>query len=42
MGGSTQNLRSSAVHSGETIGSGLLAQIFRNSQITRDEFRELF
>lgn len=29
------------VHSGETIGSGLLAQILRDCQISRDEFREL-
>jgi predicted RNA binding protein YcfA (HicA-like mRNA interferase family) len=30
------------VHSGETIGRGLLAQIIRDCQITREEFRELF
>ncbi|MGJ5630427.1 type II toxin-antitoxin system HicA family toxin [Nostoc sp. CALU 1950] len=29
------------VHSGETIGRGLLAQILRDCQITREEFREL-
>jgi predicted RNA binding protein YcfA (HicA-like mRNA interferase family) len=29
------------VHSGETIGSGLLAQILRDCQLTREEFREL-
>ncbi len=29
------------VHSGETIGRGLLAQILRDCQITRDEFRSL-
>ncbi|MDZ8084638.1 MAG: type II toxin-antitoxin system HicA family toxin [Nostoc sp. DedQUE12b] len=29
------------VHSGETIGRGLLAQIIRDCQITREEFREL-
>jgi predicted RNA binding protein YcfA (HicA-like mRNA interferase family) len=29
------------VHSGETIGSGLLAQILRDCQISREEFREL-
>ncbi|BAY24578.1 hypothetical protein NIES2100_43730 [Calothrix sp. NIES-2100] len=29
------------VHSGETIGRGLLAQILRDCQITRDEFRML-
>jgi predicted RNA binding protein YcfA (HicA-like mRNA interferase family) len=29
------------VHSGETIGTGLLSQILRNCQITRDEFRDL-
>jgi predicted RNA binding protein YcfA (HicA-like mRNA interferase family) len=27
------------VHSGETIGPGLLAQILRDSQITKEEFR---
>lgn len=27
------------VHSGETIGRGLLAQILRDCQITREEFR---
>ncbi len=29
------------VHSGETIGRGLLAQILRDCQITREEFRTL-
>jgi predicted RNA binding protein YcfA (HicA-like mRNA interferase family) len=29
------------VHSGETIGSGLLAQILRDCQLNREEFREL-
>ncbi|MEH2409861.1 type II toxin-antitoxin system HicA family toxin [Nostoc sp.] len=29
------------VHSNETIGSGLLAQILRDCQISRDQFREL-
>lgn len=29
------------VHSGETIGPGLLAQILRDCQLTREEFREL-
>jgi predicted RNA binding protein YcfA (HicA-like mRNA interferase family) len=29
------------VHSGETIGIGLLSQILRDCQITREEFREL-
>lgn len=29
------------VHSGETIGSGLLAQIMRDCELTRDEFRTL-
>jgi len=29
------------VHSGETIGPGLLAQILRDCQITREEFRTL-
>jgi predicted RNA binding protein YcfA (HicA-like mRNA interferase family) len=29
------------VHSGETIGRGLLAQILRDCQITRDEFKAL-
>jgi predicted RNA binding protein YcfA (HicA-like mRNA interferase family) len=29
------------VHSSETIGSGLLAQILRDCEIGRDEFREL-
>ncbi|MBH8551618.1 type II toxin-antitoxin system HicA family toxin [Nostocaceae cyanobacterium CENA357] len=29
------------VHSGETIGRGLLAQILRDCQITREEFRQL-
>ncbi len=29
------------VHSGETIGRGLLAQILRDCQINRDEFRSL-
>jgi predicted RNA binding protein YcfA (HicA-like mRNA interferase family) len=29
------------VHSGETIGSGLLAQILRDCELTRDEFRTL-
>ncbi|MEH2105379.1 type II toxin-antitoxin system HicA family toxin [Nostoc sp.] len=28
------------VHSGEIIGRGLLAQILRDCQITREEFRE--
>ncbi|WP_250124511.1 type II toxin-antitoxin system HicA family toxin [Chroococcidiopsis sp. CCMEE 29] len=29
------------VHSGETIGPGLLAQILRDCQMTREEFRAL-
>ncbi len=29
------------VHTGETIGRGLIAQILRDCQITRDEFRTL-
>jgi predicted RNA binding protein YcfA (HicA-like mRNA interferase family) len=29
------------VHSGEDIGTGLLSQILRDCQITRDEFKEL-
>lgn len=29
------------VHSGETIGVGLLAQILRDCQVTREEFRTL-
>jgi predicted RNA binding protein YcfA (HicA-like mRNA interferase family) len=29
------------VHSGETIGRGLLSQILRDCQITKAEFREL-
>ncbi|WP_335097673.1 type II toxin-antitoxin system HicA family toxin [Nostoc sp.] len=29
------------VHSNQTIGSGLLAQILRDCQISRDEFRGL-
>ncbi len=29
------------VHSGEIIGRGLLAQILRDCQITREEFRTL-
>jgi len=29
------------VHSGEDIGTGLLSQILRDCQITRDELREL-
>ena len=29
------------VHSGETIGRGLLSQILRDCQLTRDEFRAL-
>ncbi len=29
------------VHSGETIGPGLIAQILRDCQISREEFREL-
>jgi predicted RNA binding protein YcfA (HicA-like mRNA interferase family) len=29
------------VHSGETIGRGLVAQILRDCQITRDEFKSL-
>ena len=29
------------VHSGETIGRGLLSQILRDCQITRDEFKSL-
>jgi predicted RNA binding protein YcfA (HicA-like mRNA interferase family) len=29
------------VHSGETIGSGLLAQILRDCMMTREEFRIL-
>ncbi|WP_339381266.1 hypothetical protein [Brasilonema sp. UFV-L1] len=28
-------------HSGETIGRGLLAQILRDCQITRNEFKSL-
>ncbi|MEM9542486.1 MAG: type II toxin-antitoxin system HicA family toxin [Cyanobacteria bacterium P01_E01_bin.42] len=30
------------VHSGETIGRGLLARILRNCELTLDEFLELF
>ncbi|MBW4677861.1 MAG: type II toxin-antitoxin system HicA family toxin [Desmonostoc geniculatum HA4340-LM1] len=30
------------VHSGETIGSGLLAQILRDRQVICEEFRGLF
>ena len=29
------------LHSGETIGPGLLAQILRDCQLTREEFRDL-
>jgi predicted RNA binding protein YcfA (HicA-like mRNA interferase family) len=29
------------VHSGEDIGVGLLSQILRDCQLTRDEFRDL-
>jgi predicted RNA binding protein YcfA (HicA-like mRNA interferase family) len=29
------------VHTGETIGSGLVLQILRDCQITKDEFKEL-
>jgi len=29
------------VHSGETIGPGLLAQILRDCEISRDELRDL-
>lgn len=29
------------VHSSEDIGTGLLSQILRDCQITRDEFKEL-
>ncbi|NEO01039.1 MAG: type II toxin-antitoxin system HicA family toxin [Moorea sp. SIO3I7] len=29
------------VHSGETIGRGLLSQILRDTQLSREEFREL-
>ena len=29
------------VHSGETIGIGLLSQILRDCQLTREEFRSL-
>ncbi|MCX5964721.1 MAG: hypothetical protein NT070_16750 [Cyanobacteria bacterium] len=29
------------VHAGETIGSGLVLQILRDCQITKDEFKEL-
>ncbi len=29
------------VHSGEDIGTGLLSQILKDCQITRDEFKEL-
>ncbi|MBD2775922.1 type II toxin-antitoxin system HicA family toxin [Iningainema tapete] len=29
------------VHSGETIGPGLISQILRDCQISRDEFRTL-
>ena len=29
------------VHSGEDIGTGLLSQILRDCQITRDELRDL-
>ena len=29
------------VHSGETIGRGLLFQILRDAQLTREEFKEL-
>lgn len=29
------------VHSGETIGRGLLAQILRDCQVTREEFRTI-
>ncbi|MEL7225321.1 MAG: type II toxin-antitoxin system HicA family toxin [Cyanobacteria bacterium P01_D01_bin.36] len=29
------------VHSGETIGKGLLSQILRDCKLTKDEFRQL-
>ncbi|MEO1791577.1 MAG: type II toxin-antitoxin system HicA family toxin [Cyanobacteria bacterium J06629_19] len=29
------------VHSGETIGKGLLSQILRDCKFTKDEFRQL-
>ncbi|MEM8556926.1 MAG: type II toxin-antitoxin system HicA family toxin [Bacteroidota bacterium] len=29
------------VHSGETLGSGLLSKILRDCELTRDEFRSL-
>lgn len=29
------------VHSGETIGRGLVAQILRDCQVTREEFRTI-
>lgn len=29
------------LHSGETIGPGLLAQILRDCQLTKEEFRDL-
>jgi predicted RNA binding protein YcfA (HicA-like mRNA interferase family) len=29
------------VHSGETLGVGLLSQILRDCQLTKDEFRDL-
>ncbi|SKB13935.1 conserved hypothetical protein [Planktothrix sp. PCC 11201] len=29
------------VHSGETIGTGLLSQILRDCQLTKDEFNNL-
>ncbi|MDY6900294.1 MAG: type II toxin-antitoxin system HicA family toxin [Cyanobacteriota bacterium] len=29
------------VHSGETIGRGLLSQILRDTQLSREEFKEL-
>ncbi len=29
------------VHSGETIGSGLVSQILRDCQITKDEFKDM-
>jgi predicted RNA binding protein YcfA (HicA-like mRNA interferase family) len=29
------------VHRGETIGRGLLAQILKDCEITRDDFREM-
>ncbi|WRH65632.1 MAG: type II toxin-antitoxin system HicA family toxin [Planktothrix sp. GU0601_MAG3] len=29
------------VHSGETIGTGLLSQILRDCQLTKDEFKNL-